>query len=100
MLLQTALSSVRARLLLLVLVLMAPAFSLALYRGWEARQTATEETREGVLRLAQRLASEQEQLVEQAQQLLTALAQLPDLQRGDSAACRPVFENLLRDNAF
>jgi signal transduction histidine kinase/ActR/RegA family two-component response regulator len=99
-LLQVLVPSVRARLLLLVLLVMTPAFMLALYRGWDARQVTTGEMRADLLRVAQRLALEQTQLIEQTHQLLGVLARLPEVRRGETPACDALLEDLLRSRDF
>ncbi len=90
-----ALSGLRVRLLLLVLLAVIPAFGLILYSAWEQRQMATVEVQENALRLVRIVSSDHERLVEAARQLLVALAQLPAVRGGNSAACSALFADLL-----
>jgi len=81
------LSSLRARLLLLVLLAIIPALGLILYTASAQRRTAAVEVEENALRLAQFAAANQGRASEGARQLLIALAQLPEVREGDSAEC-------------
>ncbi|OGL19952.1 MAG: hypothetical protein A3K12_02675 [Candidatus Rokubacteria bacterium RIFCSPLOWO2_12_FULL_71_19] len=99
-----ALSSLRSRLLLLVLLALVPALALILVTAWEQRQLAAAEAEESALRLARLAASDQERLIEGARALLIGLAQLPDVQAPAAGACSaqaaaihrrfPVYTNL------
>ncbi|HJY82107.1 MAG TPA: cache domain-containing protein, partial [Candidatus Binatia bacterium] len=91
-----SLSSLRARLLLLVLLAAIPALGLILYIDLEQRRLAATQAQEAALRLAQLAAADQAQLIQGAHQLLTALAQLPAVHAGDSATCTTFFTKLLK----
>lgn len=90
------LASLRARLLFLVLLALAPILGLTLYNNAEQRAQAATQAQERALRLARRAASEQDRLVEGARQLLIALAQLPSVQEGDAAKCSAFMAELLQ----
>ncbi len=89
-------SSLRVRLLLLVLLAVVPALGLIIYTGAETRRTASMEAQANALRLAQSVSSTQDDLFEGARQLLIALAQLPEVRKRDSKACNTLFANLLK----
>ncbi len=89
-------SSLRVRLLLLVLLAVIPALGLILYTAAEMRRTASKEAQANALRLAQSVSSAQDDLFEGARQLLTALAQLPEVRKRDSEACNALFASLLK----
>ncbi|MBI4489190.1 MAG: hypothetical protein HY694_08905, partial [Deltaproteobacteria bacterium] len=89
-------SSLRARLMLLVLLAVIPALGLVLYTAAEQRRSAAVEAQEGALRLARLASSDQEQFIEGARQLLVSLAQLPHVRQRDSGACDALFANLLK----
>ena len=91
-----SLSSLRARLLLLVLLAALPALGLILYTDLEQRRLAATQAQEDALRLARLAAADQAQLIQGAHQLLTALAQLPAVRNGDSATCTMLFTKLLK----
>jgi len=91
-----SLSSLRARLLLLVLLAALPALGLILYTDLEQRRLAATQAQEDALRLARLAAADQAQLIQGAHQLLTALAQLPAVRNGDSATCTTLFTKLLK----
>ena len=89
-------SSLRVRLLLLVLLAVIPALGLIIYTGAEMRRTASTEAQANALRLAQSVASSQDDLIEGARQLLTTLAQIPVARGSDPAVCNAVFSTLLK----
>ncbi len=57
-------SSLRSRLLLLVLLALLPALVLILVTAWEQRQLAATEAQESALRVARAAASNMERLIE------------------------------------
>jgi len=72
-------SSLRVRLIILVLLAIIPALGLTLYTGLEQRQIATNQAKDEALRLAHFASSRQRQLIEGAHQFLHILAQLPQV---------------------
>lgn len=89
-------SSLRDRLILLVLLAVIPALGLIFYSAQEQRRSASIEAQQNALRLARLVSANQHDLIEGARQLLTALAQIPVIRGGQPAACSAVLENLLR----
>ncbi len=85
------LSSLRYRLLLLVLLAALPALGLIVSTAWEQRRQAALNAQEDGLRLARLAASTHERLVEGARSLLIGLAQLSDVQMHNSRACSALF---------
>ena len=79
-------SSLRSRLLLLVLLALLPALVLILITAWEQRQLAAVDAQESALRLARVAASNQERLIEGARSLLIVLAQIPAAPPGKTSA--------------
>ncbi len=92
------LSSLRIRLLLLVLLAVLPAFGLILYSGLEQRRLAVMAIQEEALRLAQLASAEHARVIEGTRQLLITLAQVPAVTAGDSAACTALLAGLLRQD--
>src|SRR2546430_13524998 len=89
-------SSLRARLLLLVLLAVIPALGLILYTDLEQRRLAANQAQEDALRFARLAAADQAQLIQGAHQLLAALSQLPAVRENDSETCTALFTNLLK----
>ena len=87
-------SSLRSRLLLLVLLALFPALVLILITAWEQRQLAAVDAQESALRMARVAASNQERLIEGARSLLIGLAQIPAAQPGKAGACGPLLADL------
>ena len=90
-----SLSSLRARLLLLVLLAVVPALGLTLYTYLEERRLTTAQVQEDALRLARLASADQERLIQATRQLLVAVAQLPEVRTVDPAACSALLARLL-----
>lgn len=88
--------SIRARLILLILLAIIPASTLTLYTGLEQRRQAAADAQARALGLARVAANDQEVLVEGARQLLVAVAQLSEVRARDAAASTALFGNILK----
>jgi PAS domain S-box-containing protein len=88
-------SSLRVRLLLLVLVAVVPILGLMVYTNGELRRRAAADAEGEALRLARIAASDQRDLMKDTRQLLFALAQLPEVQDGNAGACSTLLARLL-----
>lgn len=92
-------SSLRVRLVLLVLFAVIPALGLILYTASEQRRAAAGEAQANALRLAQSVSSTQDDLFEGARQLLIALAQIPVVRGDNPAECNSLFSVLVKKYA-
>src|SRR3972149_1567743 len=72
-------SSLRVRLLLLVLVALLPALGLILYTSSRLREVAAQDARHDSLHVVRTLATEHERIIESGYQLLRSLAHLPQI---------------------
>lgn len=90
------LSSLRARLVLLVLLAVIPALGLILYTAASQRRSAAIEVQKNMLRLVKFAAANQQQTSEGARQLLIALSQLPEIRQGNPEKCNRLLANLLK----
>jgi signal transduction histidine kinase len=88
-------SGLRARLLLLVLIAVIPAYGLIFYTAAEQRRQATQEVEAEVVLLARRIAIDQERLINETRQLLLTLSHLSEVQAYDLVACSEFFSRLL-----
>lgn len=88
-------TTLRARLLLLVLLALLPALGLTFYTGWEQRRQAVREVQTDALQLAEIASTDYERLIEGARQLLGGLARVPEVRTHDSRACSRLFADLL-----
>lgn len=93
-----SLSSLRVRLVLIVLLATIPTLGLMLWNAQEERKAAALEAEANALRLAQLASNNQERVIEVAHELLSAVAQLPQVRRRDSEDCRKLFVNLLKQH--
>src|SRR5437867_1307286 len=89
-------SSLRYRLLLLVLLAELPALALIVSTAWEQQHQAAVGAQDDALRLARLAASDHERLIEAARSLLTGLAQLSDVQMHNAKACSALFAEVQR----
>ena len=89
------LSSLRVRLLLLVLLAVLPAIGLVLYTAWDQRQQARGEAQRAALWLVELAAADHRRLTEGAHQLLTALARSPEVREPTRATCSMFLADLL-----
>ena len=89
------LASLRARLLVLVLVAVLPAFALMLYTHLEYRRAAVAVAHEEALRIARIAASEQNDVFQDARRVAFTLAHLPEIRTLNAQACRLLLAELL-----
>ncbi|MBD2447551.1 PAS domain S-box protein [Nostoc sp. FACHB-152] len=94
------LSSLRTRLILLVLLAVVPALGLIFYTASEQRRTAITEAQENTLRLARLAANNQRQTFEITRQLLKVLAQLPVVRQNNSAECNQLLADILKQDSI
>lgn len=90
------LSTLRGRLIVLVLVAVLPAMGMTLYTGLEERRIQSAQAQENALRLTRLAAGDLVQMIEGARQLLLGLAQLPEVRNAGPGVCQELFANLLK----
>jgi len=90
--------SIRSLLQLITLVVILPTAGIVLYSGIKLRDTMLNAARADTLKLADRIVTEQQNLVVGAEQLMTALAQIPDVKRHDTARVEPILRELRKLN--
>jgi two-component system cell cycle sensor histidine kinase/response regulator CckA len=91
--------SIQAQLLLITLIVAIPAAGVLIYSGIELREEAVQDARKETQKLAGSIAAEQQGLITAAQQLIIALAQLPDVRNRNTARVQPVLRDILSLNA-
>lgn len=91
-------TTLRARLILLVLIAVLPAFGLMFFTAADQRNSAAREAQQNALRLARSAAATQNGSIEGARQLLAALAQVPAVRSGNAADCDAIFRRLHKHN--
>lgn len=90
----------RARLLLLVLAAVIPAFGLIGYTAIGQRQQAALDAEKHAMNLVRLAAREQSQLIASTRQLLMSLAQLPAVRAPGAASCHKVLADLLKPHPY
>lgn len=88
-------SSTRLRLLALVFIAALPGLGLLIYTGGKLRQSTVANAQATALRLAETASLSHNLLIDDARNLLPALAQVPEVLNGDPVACSQRFSHLL-----
>lgn len=88
-------SSLRFRLLVLVLLAVIPAFGVILYSASRHHDLIADQVQRNALAAARGIAAEQERFFENAHQLLIMLSRVPQIRENDSASCRKFLAGLL-----
>ncbi len=89
-------SGLRGRLLVLIVLATLPAFALTFATGWRDRQRQRAEVTGDTLRLARLIAADQERIVDGTRQILSDLAQVPEVRDGDPVRSRTFFGILMK----
>ena len=91
--------SIRVQLVLIVLIIALPAAGMIIYSGIRIRNEAVKIAIMDSQRLADNMALQQQNLVVAAQQLLSALAQLPEVKNHNPAKVEPLLRDILKLNS-
>ena len=94
-------SSLRARLLVLVLLAVVPALALILYTAAEQRRLATVDTQNDALRLTRLIAADQKRQIDETRQFLATFSYLVHSYLDDPTLCGRLTSDLIdRSQAF
>jgi signal transduction histidine kinase/HAMP domain-containing protein len=88
-------SSLRFRLIVLVLLAVIPAFGVILFSAARYRDLTADQVQRNALTAARIIAAEQERVLENAHQLLITMARLPQIRDHKSAPCSRILAGLL-----
>src|SRR5574337_1806090 len=88
-------SSLRVRLMTLVLLAVIPALGLIFYTAWEERREEEAQVREEALRLSHLTAAHFQRFFEGTGRLLVMLGEFGVVRRGDAAGCSALLARLL-----
>jgi PAS domain S-box-containing protein len=91
--------SIKAQLLILAFTVAIPAAGIIVHYGLQTREAAVNEALLETKRLAGNIAAEQHNLISATQQLMIALAQLPEIKKQDKNRVEPILRNILKLNA-
>ena len=86
--------SIKFLLLIIVTIIALPAVCITIYSGIQFKDDAFDDARLETQRLADRIATEQENLVLGAEQLMILLDQLPDVRKHDRSKVEPILRKL------
>lgn len=92
-------SGIRARLVVLVLLAIIPALGLILYTAWEQRKHAELDAQETTLKLARQALNEHRRLINNGRQVLSQLAQHPEVKRPRPKSCSDFLASKLEEYA-
>jgi PAS domain S-box-containing protein len=91
--------SIRVQLFLIVMIIALPAAGMIVYSGIRLRNEAVNAAIVDSQRLADSMALQQQNLVAAAQQLVGALAQLPEVKNRNAAKVEPLLKDILSINS-
>lgn len=91
-------SSLRVRLMFLVLLGVVPALGFILYTGWSQRKAAFTMMQDNAIRVVRLAALEQDQVIDGTRQLLLALAQLPEIRNRDINNGPTILQKIQNEN--
>ena len=91
--------SIRAQLFLIIFIVALPAAGIMVYTSVKLHDEALNEAHKATERLVERIVVEQQNLVNGAEQLMTALAELPEVKQHDAARVEPILRQLVKLNA-
>jgi two-component sensor histidine kinase len=84
------------RLILLVAASLIPMIAIQAYTQFDLRRAREDELRTNVLQMAQRVASEEQRVIEGIRQLLETLVELKEIRSGDAQGCASLFAQVRR----
>jgi PAS domain S-box-containing protein len=90
-------SSLRVRLILLVLLAIVPALVIIFFDAAELREREVTKAKAEALTLSRLTARQYEEVIEAARQTLISLAQLPEIQAMDAVGCKDHLTELLAE---
>ena len=91
--------SIKVQLVLIVLIIALPATGVIIYSGVKLRNEAVKMALMDSQRLADSMALQQQNMIASARQLVSALAQLSEIQNHDGAKAEPLLVEILKLNA-
>jgi signal transduction histidine kinase len=91
-------SSLRVRLVLLVLLAALPALALTIYSGREQRRLAEENVEKEILRLSEMATIHQETFIENTRIFLVALSHMSAVRSPDLTECQDLFAHLFTEH--
>jgi len=94
------LTSLRSRAIILVLLAILPLLALTFYSYLGERNRTVNEVHRDAVIAARYLATIQETIIGSTRQVLTHLAQSPQVQRGDPEGCTALFSGLLKQSPW
>jgi len=89
-------TSLRVRLMLLVLLIIVPMLGLSVYYGIEGRNRDRLEALEKAKRLSRNASMLYQHTILETRQILFTFSQMPQFRDQDSAACSKIFADLLK----
>ena len=91
-------NSLLARMWLVVAIALLPVLGFQAYSEIQARTARRHMMEDEALRLVRLVSSNEQRIIEGAEQVLTAISGSPSVQDGNPEACRRLLANLLRQS--
>jgi PAS domain S-box-containing protein len=90
--------SVKAQLLLLVLISLVPVLAIFVYTAINSNNQVIEDAKENALSVVNDVALQQRQVAESTRQLLMTLTKVPDVRNQNIPSCNKLFGELVKAN--
>ena len=88
------------KMLLFLLIIFLPASGIIIVSGLVQRERAMQEAEDRAFLLVRIIAAQQEEIAAGAKQMLSALAQSPQVKKMDRAACNDMFDEVIKRHPF
>lgn len=90
--------SIRAQMLLMALIVAIPSAGTIIYSGVKVRQTAIEAAIQETRKIGDSIAHDQQHATSSAEQLMSALAQLPDIRNHNTDGAKRILSGIVKLN--
>ena len=90
-------ATLRARLVILILLAFIPAFSLSAYNSFHQLRSQETAVREGALRLVRMMKVNQRQMMDDAKEFLGAISSIPSWSRENTGGCTILMNRLVNN---
>jgi signal transduction histidine kinase/HAMP domain-containing protein len=92
--------TIRANLVLLVLLVLIPLCAILLYSSYEQKNQAINYAKQSAVRIAKSLALQQKFIEENTHQVLTIISEIPEIKQGETEKIHPLLNSLIKKNPY
>jgi signal transduction histidine kinase len=92
------LSSLRSKLILLILLTLLPLFAYSVYNGLEARRNARDDAFRAAMAVANEISREEDTIINHTKNIFAILSSLPPVRQLDRVASQRILADIQREN--